>query len=201
MADTRTDVLLDHFLRAQRAFGERVHAVSEDQWDAATPDTEWTVTDLVRHLVEEQRWAAPLIHGHDLDAAAKIVEGSRSLPAGGGVGGNVAEEWDEAATESANAFSEDGALERTVALSRGDTPADQYIREMTADLIIHGWDLQTAIGFDGPPLPEDIVEAVYQRMEPAGDMSSSGLFKAPVEVDDSASTLDKLVALSGRTPR
>jgi uncharacterized protein (TIGR03086 family) len=200
MADTQTDVLLDQYLRAQRAFGERVHAVSDDQWDAPTPDTEWTVTDLVRHLVEEQRWAAPLIHGHDLDAAGKIVEGSRSLPADGGVGGNVAEEWDEAATEAANAFSEDGALNRTVKLSRGDTPAGQYIREMTADLIIHGWDLQTAIGFDGPALPEDVVEAIYELAQQFGDMSSSGMFKAPVEVDDSASTLDKLIALTGRTP-
>jgi uncharacterized protein (TIGR03086 family) len=199
MAETRTDVLLDHYLRAQRAFGDRVHAVSEDQWDAPTPDTEWTVTDLVRHLVEEQRWAAPIIHGHDLEAAGKIVEGSRTLPAHGGVGGNVAEEWDEAATEAANAFSEDGALERTVALSRGATPASEYIREMTADLIIHGWDLQTAIGFDGS-LPEDVVEAVYEMAREFGDLSSTGMFAAPVEVDESASALDRLVALSGRSP-
>lgn len=194
-----TDALLDHFLRAQRAFGERVHAVREDQWAAPTPDSEWSVADLVGHLVEEHRWAAPLLHGQDMDAAGKIVAGSRSLPTDGGVGANLSEEWDEAATESANAFSEDGALERSVGLSRGDTPATTYITEMIFDLIVHAWDLQTAIGYDGA-LPDDVVEFVYERARQMGDLSASGLFESAVEVDDSAPTIHKLVAFTGRQP-
>jgi uncharacterized protein (TIGR03086 family) len=195
-----TDALLDAFLRAQRAFGDRVHAVHEDQWSAPTPDSDWTVADLVGHLVEEHRWASPLMHGHDLESAGKIVAGSRSLPTDGGVGANLAEEWDEAATESANAFSEDGGLGRSVGLSRGDTPATDYISEMIFDLVVHSWDLQTAIGFDGG-LPEDVVELVYQQAQGMGDLSGSGMFKAPVDVDANAPTIDKLVALTGRTPR
>lgn len=199
MDSSSTADLLDAFLRAQRAFGDRVHAVREDQWQEPTPDDEWSVNALVRHLVEEHRWAAPLLHGQDLESAAKIVEGSRTLPTSGGVGANVAEEWDEAATESANAFSEDGALERTVALSRGPTPAIDYIREMIFDLIVHGWDLQIAIGYTGE-FPLDVVELVYGIAQDLGDLSSSGFFAAPVEVDEGASTIDKLVALTGRTP-
>ena len=38
------------------------------------PDTEWKVADLVEHLIEEHRWAAPLMHGQDLESAAKVVE-------------------------------------------------------------------------------------------------------------------------------
>lgn len=199
MDSSSTSDLLDAFLRAQRAFGERVHAVREDQWDLPTPDDEWNVTELVRHLVEEHRWAAPLLHGHDLESAAKIVEGSRRLPPEGGVGANVAEEWDEAATESADAFSEDGALDRTITLSRGPTRATDYTREMIFDLIVHGWDLQTAIGFSGG-FPDDVVEFVYGVAKDLGDLSSSGMFSAPVQVDDDAPTMDKLVALTGRTP-
>jgi uncharacterized protein (TIGR03086 family) len=200
MDATSTADLLDAFLRAQRAFGERVHAVREDQWQAPTPDDEWDVTALVRHLVDEHRWAAPLLHGQDLEPAGKIVEGSRTLPVDGGVGANVSEEWDEAATESANAFSEDGALERTVALSRGPTPATDYVKEMTFDLIVHGWDLQRAIGYDGE-FPEDIVEMVYGIAKSFGDMSGSGMFRAPVDVDESAPLIDRLVAQTGRDPR
>ena len=199
MDSSSTADLLDAFLRAQRAFGERVHAVREDQWELPTPDDKWNVTELVRHLVEEHRWAAPLLHGHDLESAAKIVEGSRRLPAEGGVGANVAEEWDEAATESADAFSEDGALDRTITLSRGPTPATDYVREMIFDLIVHGWDLQTAIGFSGD-FPDDIVEFVYGVAKDLGDLAASGMFNAPVQVDDDAPTMHKLVALTGRTP-
>src|SRR5689334_5901964 len=113
---------LSKFLTAQRAFSERVHAVREDQWGAPTPCHEWSVADLVGHLIEENRWAAPLMHGLDLESAGKVVEGSRKLPVHGGVGANLAEEWDEAAIEASDAFSSDGALDRTVNLSRGPTP-------------------------------------------------------------------------------
>lgn len=195
------DDLVTAFRQAQQAFTDRVHAIGEDQWQASTPDTEWSVADLVGHLIEEHRWAAPLLHGLDLESAAKVVEGSRSLPVEGGVGGNLAEEWDEAAVESLSAWSEPGVADRTVALSRGDTPAHDYLGEMIFDLVVHGWDLQTAIGYSGEPLPGDVVTGVYERAKDMGDLSGSGFFEAPVDVPDDASVLDKLVALTGRNPR
>lgn len=190
---------LEKFRAAQRAFGDRVHAVREDQWQAPTPATEWTVADLVGHVIEEHRWAAPLLHGQDLETAGKVVQGARSLPADGGVGANLAEEWDEAAIGSADAFSADDALDGTVALSRGDTPARDYLREMIFDLVVHGWDLGTAIGYPGP-LPADLVEAAYEQARQFGDLSASGMFEEPVSVPDDAPTIDKLVALTGRNP-
>jgi uncharacterized protein (TIGR03086 family) len=192
---------LDRYLTAQQAFTERVHAIAPDQWQLDTPDTEWTVADLVAHLIEEHRYAAPLLHGQDLETAAQIVEGSRSLPVDGGVGANLAEEWAEAALESADAFAADGALDRSVALSRGTTPARDYVKEMTFDLVVHGWDLATAIDFSGAPFPDEVVEDIYAAAKNFGDLSSSGFFDAPVDVPDDASTLDKLIALTGRRPR
>jgi uncharacterized protein (TIGR03086 family) len=191
---------LNKFLTAQRAFADRVHAVREDQWSAPTPCSEWSVADLVGHLAEENRWAAPLLHGLDLESAGKVVEGSRKLPADGGVGANLAEEWDEAAIEAADAISADGALDRTVSLSRGPTPAREYVAEMIADLVIHGWDLGRAIGYD-QPLPDDLVEAAYGMVKDMGDMSDSGMFGKPVDVPADAPTIDRLVGLTGRNPR
>ncbi|MCY7288637.1 MAG: maleylpyruvate isomerase N-terminal domain-containing protein [Cryobacterium sp.] len=37
---------------AAQEFGARVDLITD--WAAATPDTDWTVTDLVRHVVLEQ---------------------------------------------------------------------------------------------------------------------------------------------------
>jgi uncharacterized protein (TIGR03086 family) len=190
---------LSKFLAGQKVFGARVHAVREEQWDAPTPNSEWTVADLVSHLIEEHRWASPLVHGQDLDTARKVVEGSRKLPVHGGVGANLAEEWDEAAVESADAFSADGALARTVALSRGPTPASAYIREMIFDLIVHSWDLGKAIGYEDP-LPDDLVQAGWEIAQEFGDMSDSDMFAAPVSVPEDAPTIDKLVARTGRHP-
>src|SRR5664279_5509116 len=144
------DDLLAIFLSAQREFGARVRAVADDQWAAPTPDTEWTVADLVEHLIDENRWAAPLLHGQDLESAAKVVDGFRSLPVDGGVGSNLAQEWDEAAIWSADAFTAPGALDRHVELSRGTTPVRRYLEEMIFDLTIHAWDLAQAIGYPEP---------------------------------------------------
>src|SRR5438445_3826872 len=154
------DDLLSKFLTAQRAFGDRVRAVRDDQWELDTPDSDWKVADLVAHLIDENQWVPPLLHGLDLESAGKVVEGSRSLPVDGGVGANLAEAWDEAAIAAADAFTADGALDRTVELSRGTTPVRAYIGEMIFDHIVHGWDLGTAIGYSGS-LPSDVVDAVY----------------------------------------
>lgn len=190
---------LETFLAAQREFGARVNAVTEQQWHASTPCPEWDVAQLVGHLIEEHRWAPPLLHGSDLKTADAIVRGSRSLPVDGGVGANLAEEWDEAAVGSADAFSSDGALDRTVALSRGETPVRDYITEMTLDLVVHGWDLAQAIGYDGA-FPDEVVQPVYEAARGMGDLASSGMFSGPVNVPDDAPVMDKLVALTGRTP-
>src|SRR4051794_7289210 len=193
------DEPLSAFLAAQRVFTEVVHAVAESQWHEPTPDTEWDVAALVGHMIEEHRWAAPLLHGQDLESAGLIVQGSRKLPVDGGVGANLAEEWDEAAVESSDAFSADGALDRSVALSRGDTPARQYLGEMTFDLVIHGWDLARAIGRD-IEFPPGLVEGIYEQAQQFGDLAGSGFFAPPVDVPDDAPALDRLLGFTGRDP-
>ncbi|MDT4957324.1 MAG: hypothetical protein QOD31_1123 [Pseudonocardiales bacterium] len=193
------DDLLALYLSAEHEFTVRVHAVGADQWDNATPDTEWTVADLVEHLIEEHRWAAPLMHGQDLESAAKVVEGSRSLPVDGGVGANLAQEWDDAATGSNEAFTAPGALDREVELSRGSTPVRTYLEEMIFDLVIHAWDLGQAIGYT-EPLPDELVAAIYSAVSAMGDLSGSGMFAPPVDCADDAPTIDKLVAATGRRP-
>lgn len=197
-----SDDLVSIFLAAQRAFDARVRAIAEDQWHLDTPDSEWDVAALVGHLVEENLWAAPLMHGLDLESAGKVVEGSRSLPVDGGVGANLAESWAEASIAGADAFAADGALDRSVELSRGPTPAREYIGEMIFDHLVHAWDLGKAIDFSGNPLPDDVVAAVYEMALPMAPMlAASGLFADPVEVGDDASTLEKLIGLTGRDPR
>ncbi len=193
------DELLEMFLAGQHAFGERVQAVSESQWDAATPDNEWSVADLVGHLIDEHRWLPPLLHGLDLAAAEEVVAGTRDLPVGGGVGANLAEVWNEAATTSHSAVVEPDALERSVELSRGPTPARQYLREMAIDLAVHSWDLGAAIGF-GEPLPDELAAWAYAEVQHWGDLSGTGYFATPVPVGDDVSTQDRLVAATGRDP-
>ena len=186
------------FVAAQREFGVRVDAVGDQQWDAPTPCAEWTVAELVRHLIAENRYAAPLVHGQDLEAARLVVEGARTFPVDGGVGANVAAEWGVAAVGAADAFADAGALDRTVQLVRGPAPAREYLAELTLDHVVHAWDLAQAIGYDAA-FPEHLVSAVApgadQAVGPYGTM-----FDPPVPVPGDAPAIDKLVAGTGRDP-
>jgi len=190
------DDLIAMFLAAQAAFTERVHAVADDQWQLGTPDAQWTVADLVWHLTDEHRWAGPLLAGLDMDQARAVVAG---LGPAGADGVTRARDWDAAAATSAGAFRAGGALRGSVAITRGPAPAAEYLEEMILDLVVHAWDLGTAIGYPGP-LPAGAVEAMYPLARAVVDRTPSGMFGPPVQVSTDASVIDKLVALTGRHP-
>jgi uncharacterized protein (TIGR03086 family) len=191
------DDLITTFLTAQAAFTERVHAVAADQWQLGTPDAQWTVADLAGHLIDEHRWAAPLLAGLDMDAARAVVAG---LGPAGGDGAALVRAWDQAAATSAEAFRADGALTGPVAITRGSVPAVEYLEEMVLDLIVHAWDLGAATGYPGP-LPADAVAAIYPLAQAIVDRTPAGMFGAPVDVGADAPVIDRLVALTGRRPR
>ena len=183
--------------QAFREFTARVDAIPAGGWDSPTPATEWTVRDLVAHVLDEHLWVPPLVHGHDLETAEQIVKGAQSTREGD----DLKAQWHSAADASAQAFGEPDALGREVSLSRGPTPCGQYLDEMIFDLVVHGWDLGKAVGYPDP-IPDSLAEPVFEAVKDMGDLSSFGdMFAPPVSVPDDASTLDKLVAHTGRNPR
>src|SRR4051794_28514313 len=139
MAEISPVELLELFQRAQAAFTDRVDAVEPDQWeDEALP--EWTVADLVAHMVTEMLWVAPLLAGEPY-AEGRFPDATTDL-----LGDDPFEGWESAADGALSAFAEDDALLRTVHLERGPTPAGEYIQELIADLTVHAWDLARATG-------------------------------------------------------
>jgi uncharacterized protein (TIGR03086 family) len=188
------DDMVALFKTGQREFGARVHEVRDDQWGAPTPDDEWDVAALVDHLIDENRWVAPLMEGLSLADAGDAVA---ALPS---IADDRVRAWDTAAAAAAAAFAAEGALERSVELSRGATPAAQYIIEMIFDHCVHAWDLGSAIG-SSRPLPDELVGAVYAGAQALGDLSAfGGMFKPAVSVADDAPLVDKLIAYTGRDP-
>jgi uncharacterized protein (TIGR03086 family) len=189
--------LITTFRTAQAAFTERVHAVAGDQWELGTPAGQWTVADLLWHLVDEHRWARPLLAGLDLDQAAAVAAG---LGPDTRDGATLVAEWDRAAASSAAAFGAGGALTASVAISRGPVPASEYLEEMILDLVVHAWDLGTATGYQRP-LPAGAVAAIYPLAQAIVDRTPRGMFGPPAEAGAGAPLIDRLVALTGRRPR
>ena len=190
LTDEQEEVLRMH-AEAVASFGRRVRAVGSNQWGAPTPCTRWTVRDLVNHLTVEQLWVPPLMEGATVEEIGDRFEGDQ-------LGDDPLGVWRRAAAAARGAFARPGALDSTVGLSAGPTPAVEYCSQMAMDAAVHTWDLARATGGDTRIAPE-LVAFARREVEPYADrLSASGLFDPPVKVSDSADEQTKLLALLGR---
>jgi uncharacterized protein (TIGR03086 family) len=179
------------FERAVGHFGELVHQVDEGQWSHQTPCTEWDVRALVNHLVYEARWAPPLLEGQTIEQVGSRFEGDL-------LGADPKASYDDASAGLLDAARGDGALDRTVHLSYGDTPASAYLTQLACDFVIHGWDLARAIGADGT-IDADLLEMARREAEANRELlAASGLFDPVPDVPDDADAQTRTLALYGR---
>ncbi|MEU7550750.1 TIGR03086 family metal-binding protein [Streptomyces sp. NPDC044571] len=186
------DTLLETNAEALRLFGERVRAVEDDQWGAPTPCTEWTVRDLVNHVTAEQLWIPPLV------GEGRTVEEVGDRFSGDVLGDDPLASWERAAAAAQAAFSAPGALDRTVTLSYGPSRGAAYCSELTADCVVHTWDLSRALGAE-ERLPDGLVEFSLKEVMPYADgLAASGMYAEPLEVPAGADAQTRLLALLGR---
>lgn len=179
--------------RAVETFDRRVATVGDDQWHLPTPCSEWDVRALVNHLVAEDLWFAALMAGQSLAAVGDRFDGDL-------LGEDPHGAWQRARDGALATMAEPGALERTVELSRGPTPASEYVWEILVDHTIHGWDLARATEGD-TELDPLLVEAVSGWLEPRRAMlAGTGMFASPVAAGEGASPQARLLAALGRQP-
>jgi uncharacterized protein (TIGR03086 family) len=180
------------YRRASAEFSARVHRVG-GRWAAPTPCADWDVRMLVRHLVEEERWAPPLLGG------ATIAEvGDRF--AGDLLGADPVAAVDDAAPRAVGAVGPDDALTRTVHLSFGDVPGREYVMQIAADHLVHAWDLGQALG-DDAELDADAVATVREWFAPVEPLyRQAGVIGPRAALPGSASPQDELLAMFGRSP-
>lgn len=171
-----------------------VHQIEGHQWDAPTPCSEWTVRDLVNHLVYEQLWVPWLLRGATLEEVGDRFEGDM-------VGSDPIAAWEGAAEAARAAWMMPGAAERKdVHVSTGLISAEEYGWQMVLDLAVHGWDLARAIDVSHP-IEDELAGELYRQAAPEVDAwQSYGIFAPVVPVADDADPVDRLVALLGRNP-
>jgi uncharacterized protein (TIGR03086 family) len=187
------DDLVALFARSVDNFTELVRAADDAQWHAPTPCAEWDVYTLVNHVVSEQLWVPPLFAGQTIDDVGDRFSGD--LLRAGAVA--VAS---RAGAEASATVAEPGALVRIVHLSFGDTPGAEYVWQLLADHLIHGWDLAAALGLDTTLDPEiaDAVAGWFAGHEE--EYRKFGAIGPAVAVPADASTGDRLLGAFGRDP-
>ena len=181
--------LLHAHRRAMTEFDSRVRQIRADQWDNATPCADWSVHDLLQHLVAEQLWAPWLLRGATLDEVGDRFEGDV-------LGSYPVEAWIEASAQAREAW--DHASISEVNVTGGVIPTEDYGWQMTLDLTVHAWDLASGIDADRALDPELVaaVHTVFAPQVPA--WQDIGIFDPPLPVPDDADEQTRLLALLGR---
>lgn len=179
------------YLRSVDEFDKRVQVVSDVDLDKPTPCTEWNVRALINHIVYEDRWAVPLLAGKTIAEIGDDFEGDL-------VGNDPHRAWKQASEEARAAAQEPGATESTVHLSFGDFSGGDYLDQLTADHLIHGWDLAQATSGETALDPE-LMDHVARWAVPIEDsLKASGSYGDKIVPPAEADRQTKLLAVFGR---
>jgi uncharacterized protein (TIGR03086 family) len=179
------------FGRAIAEFDARVQQIGDHQWQAATPNEDWCVRDLVNHVVGEDLWVPPLLAGSTIAEVGDRFDGDV-------LGTDPKAAWTAASAGAVRTVEADGAMDRIVHLSFGDFPGGEYTLQLFADHLIHAWDLARAIGAD-EHLDEELVASCatwFEATEEAYRSAGAIAARPPVPGDADAQTL--LLARWGR---
>ncbi len=173
-----------------RRFGEAVHAAT-GKWDRSSPCDEWDARGVLEHVIgfhdvlllrplglkpdrprddPQARWALTY------DQLEKAFEPGRRLfervVEVPGIGSNAATQLD----------------------------ARELVPNLSRDVLVHTWDLARAIGADDR-LDTQWCELFYASLPPdPAALKASGMFNAPVAVNEDVSEQSRLLARLGRNP-
>lgn len=167
----------------------RVDGVPPDAWDNSTPCDTWSVRDLVNHVTGEELWTVPLMGGATIADVGEQFDGDV-------LGDSPAETSHAAASAAVRSVDEVVPRGVKVHLSYGDEDAEEYVRQLAADHLVHGWDLAVATGNDTRLDPE-LVEAVAAWFTEREDLYRSGGAIA-AHVDRHGDPQTELLAAFGR---
>jgi len=178
----------ERYARRAAAFAEKVEAVPDDAWTNPSPCEEWTARDIVRHVVDSQGMFLGFV-GREVGERPSVDDDP--LGAVRTATGQILADLEdpERARETFEGFMGTQSFEESVN------------RFLSADLVIHGWDLARATGQDDAIPDEDLAHLREGMKEfPEEAMRSPGAFGPEVQVADDASDQDKLMAFLGRQP-
>jgi uncharacterized protein (TIGR03086 family) len=179
--------ILDGLARASAVVGDLIDRIAADQWTAPTPCTQWSVRDVVNHLV-----------GTNLVFVAMLEDSPTPERGADRLGADPGGAYRRSAAALQAAAARPGVLERSQATPLGVATGAERLQWRIADLLTHGWDLAQATGVVAE-LPADLAEyALSFVSSQLPRQPRAGRFADPQPVLDDAPAIDRLAAFTGR---
>lgn len=183
-SESRTEQLS----RALAAVGTIVSGIRDDQWNEPTPCPQWSVRDVVNHVIGMNLVFTALLS--DAPPPERGIERAGTDPVGA---------YRSSASDVLAAFERPGVLEQSFPGPLGTATGADRLQIRLYDLLAHGWDIARATG-QPVNLPDDVAESAlaFARVQVAS-LPRTGRFDPAREVADDALAIDRLAAFLGRS--
>ena len=145
--------LMDLYRRSSGWAHERIAAADTGNLDAPTPCEDWTLRDLLNHMLDTQRYFAAAGRGEQASPPGSTPPDT--------LGDDPAADFAQVRDEVIGVYGADGVIDTTM-------PA---LGIAFADALLHGWDVATATGQD-PTMPDGLAEAAASRQGPGRSPST-----------------------------
>ena len=163
-----------------------IAGITPDQYDKATPCSEWNVRQVLEHMMG-------VVAG-----MGQAVAGSQ--PSEFVLADDPGAQFEQIAADAIAAWRTDGVLDQVVHFAAGPMPGRVYANINLLDTATHTWDLAVATGQDAT-LPDDVAIAAYEASKIIiSPEVRPGRFGPEVAAPNGADPTQRLVAFLGRTP-
>ncbi len=165
--------------------GHVLHGIAEVDLDKQTPCREFDIAGLTDHLMN----SITVLGGA---AGAQLPERDRT--------DSVERQVVLAGRPALDAWKRRG-LDGMVPFGTNEAPAKMMAGILSLEFLVHAWDYAAAVGreVDAPDSLSDYVMGLARNIITPQARGSAG-FDDPIEVPESAGSLDKLLAYTGRRP-
>lgn len=175
-----------------------VSRVQAEDLGRATPCAEWTLADLLAHMIAQH---------HGFAAAAQGAGGDLAVWQVSPLGDDPVAEYTAAAEAVLAAFAEDGAPEREFILAElqpvSRFPGARAIGFHLIDYVVHGWDVARSLGlpYELDPGVEEISLKIALAV-PGGSyrLQPDTPFQPALTGGPDAGPMDRILTALGRSP-
>ena len=171
---------LELYKKASDWTTEKVANISD--LDATSDCDEWSVRDLLNHMLGTQRYFVSAARGEDASMPGQTPPNLMS--------DDPKADFEQARNDVLETFGQEGVIEKT-------GPA---IGIAFADMLLHGWDLARSTGQD-ETMPDGLAQAAYDTIHGRfTEEQRKGVFKPEVAVAADGTPQQRLLAYTGRDP-
>lgn len=187
------------FEASEQALTKVVSQIKPDQWEMTmSPEFRTrkagpaTLREIINYHAYDDAWVPETLAGKTIEEVGAKYDGDL-------LGDDLKSAW-HGYVDKAIAAVNQADLKKTVHLTYGDWPAEEYLKHIISFRALRAVDLARFIGVDDH-LPEDLVKGLWDLLSPqAEEWRKLGVYGPKVEVPEGADLQAKLLGLTGRQP-